>query len=265
MRFSIIHNHIFARYTTASKLLPLLVLCTTQHRVICGMEWRSHGKNNADLVFQLKKNQVLKSERVEQAMLKVDRGHYTDRNPYEDRPQGIGYAATISAPHMHVHALQHLEDQLQEGMTALDVGSGSGYLTACMSYMVGDTGRVIGIDHIDTLVDRSVTNMRKGNAELLDSGRVELVTGDGRQGYASVAPFDAIHVGAAAPTLPEELIRQLKPGGRMIIPVGPDGGSQALEQYDKHPDGHVTKTKLMGVIYVPLTDRERQWPSRDGL
>lgn len=73
-------------------------------------------------------------------MLAVDRGNYSKSNPYMDAPQGIGFGVTISAPHMHAHALELLKDQLTEGERALDVGSGSGYLTACMALMVGETG-----------------------------------------------------------------------------------------------------------------------------
>jgi protein-L-isoaspartate(D-aspartate) O-methyltransferase len=97
---------------------------------------------------------------------------------------------------------------------------------------------------------------------LLDSGRLKLISGDGRQGYAEEGPYDCIHVGAAAPTIPIELVNQLKIGGRLILPVGPPGGEQQLEQVDKLPNGEITRKPLFGVIYVPLTDRQTQWPSR---
>lgn len=72
------------------------------------------------------------------------------------------------------------------------------------------------------------------------------------------APYDAIHVGAAAHPIPDALIRQLKPGGRLFIPVGPTHGDQWLEQIDKNKDGNIVRQRLMGVRYVPLTDRAQQ-------
>ena len=176
-------------------------------------------------------------------MKAVDRKNYSQYNPYMDSPQSIGYGATISVPHMHAHALE-LMNQLVEGATYLDVGSGSGYLTACVVHMVGKTGRAVGIEHIKDLTDLSIKNIQKDNPDLLKSERILLITGDGRKGYREKAPYDAIHVGAAAPIVPEALGRR--------------GGSQYLEQHDKKHDGTVTVKRLMGVRYVPLTSKERQ-------
>ena len=98
------------------------------------MAWRSSGRTNTELVQRLHTNNIIQSKRVIQAMLDTDRGAYAPRDPYEDHPQSIGFGATISAPHMHAAALQYLESRLIPGAKVLDVGSGSGYLTACMAY-----------------------------------------------------------------------------------------------------------------------------------
>ncbi|GLH15847.1 Protein-L-isoaspartate(D-aspartate) O-methyltransferase [Gryllus bimaculatus] len=189
------------------------------------MAWRSHGKNNADMVRNLKANGIIRSSGVENVMLKVDRGKYAKYNPYMDAPQGIGYGVTISAPHMHAHALELLKDHLTEGEHALDVGSGSGYLTVCMALMVGESGRAVGIDHIPELVEWSRENVAKDQPSLLTSGRVKLIVGDGRKGYEADGPYNAIHVGAAAPNLPEaeravSAAKQNRESGRRAIACG---------------------------------------------
>jgi protein-L-isoaspartate(D-aspartate) O-methyltransferase len=155
---------------------------------------------------------------------------------------------------MHASACEHLLPALKPGSKVLDVGSGSGYLSAVLSHLVAPGGSVVGIDHIQPLVDLATKNMRKsedGKAMLAD-GRVKFVCGDGRKGWVEEAPFDVIHVGAAAGSWHDELLTQLKPGGRMFIPVG--NREQHVYLVEKDVEGKIKKEKLFGVLYVPLTD-----------
>eukprot|EP00271_Cylindrocystis_brebissonii_P019113 TRINITY_DN567_c0_g1_i1.p1 TRINITY_DN567_c0_g1~~TRINITY_DN567_c0_g1_i1.p1 ORF type:complete len:264 (-),score=49.82 TRINITY_DN567_c0_g1_i1:852-1643(-) len=228
--------------------------CLTRGR---SMSWRSHGVDNNDLVNTLHKNGILTSSRAMEAMKQIDRADYVvDRQgAYEDRPQPLGFSATISAPHMHGYCLSLLEEHLQPGMKVLDVGSGSGYLTAVMALMVGESGRAIGVEHIPELVERAKRSVQQGPAaHLMEKGQLSFHATDGRLGYPEEAPFDAIHVGAAAPDLPQKLVEQLKVGGRLVCPVGTY--SQELEIVDKRAGGAILRRSAMSVQYVPLTDRK---------
>jgi len=220
------------------------------------MAWACTAGTNSMLIDNLRRAGIIHSDRIVQAMKAVDRSDYASHYPYEDSPQSIGYGATISAPHMHGYALQYLEPYLQPNMKALDIGSGSGYLTACMAELVGPGGKVVGVEHISELVDLSKRNVAKNKSDFLEQGRVKFVVGDGRLGYAKDGPYDCIHVGAAAGKTPQELIDQLNAPGRLFIPVG--HFSQTIILIDKKEDGSVVKKELMGVMYVPLTDADKQ-------
>ncbi|KAJ9604139.1 hypothetical protein H2200_011662 [Cladophialophora chaetospira] len=232
------------------------------------MAWRCSGRTNAELIQNLYTRGLITSPLVRDAMSSVDRAHYCPSSPnaaYEDSPQPIGFGATISAPHMHASACESLLPFMPEGKGAkvLDIGSGSGYLTHVLANIVcgadgkGD-GKVVGIDHIKGLTDMARQNMQRSKEGrlLLETGKVELITGDGRKGYAEGGPYHAIHVGAAAKEMHQSLIEQLERPGRMFIPVeDEDGwGSQWIWVVDKDKDGKVSRKKDMGVRYVPLTD-----------
>ncbi|KFA70078.1 hypothetical protein S40285_03303 [Stachybotrys chlorohalonatus IBT 40285] len=196
--------------------------------------------------------------------------------PYEDSPQSIGHAATISAPHMHASAIEHVLPYLIPSSTSpaprvLDIGSGSGYLTHVMAELVGPRGLVVGLEHIPELRDLGESNMRKSaeGRTLLGSGLVQFRLGDGRLGLKEPArqgeeaggtAWDVIHVGASAKELHKELLDQLKAPGCIFIPVDDDaaGYSQTVWRVTKDDAGEVTRNKLFGVRYVPLTDAPKK-------
>ena len=214
-----------------------------------------------ELVSHLQRRGILKTERIIRVLLETDRKLYCTKQSsqaYEDSPLGINYGATISAPHMHAYCLEILKHKLQPGAKVLDVGSGSGYLTACMARLVSPTGKVVGIDHIQELVDFSINNILNDDPQMIHSKLVEMYVADGRHGFPLHAPYDCIHVGAATPTTPQLFIDQLKVGGMLVLPEGPEGGSQSLVSYEKMEGGKVVKNILFGVTYVPLTDRAHQ-------
>ncbi|XP_065321818.1 protein-L-isoaspartate(D-aspartate) O-methyltransferase-like isoform X2 [Gordionus sp. m RMFG-2023] len=223
-----------------------------------GMAWRSYGSNNTEFINSLWEHGVIKSERIKEIMLQIDRKDFIKNSPYVDSPQSISYGVTISAPHMHAAALELLKDHLKPGDKALDIGSGSGYLTACMGMMVSPNGKAVGVEHIPELVESSLENIKKHHAHLLSKDLVKIIEGDGRLGYKALSPYNAIHVGAASPDKPKSLLDQLAKGGRLICPVGSISFGQDLMQYDKGMDGEIKEAILMGVLYVPLTDKEKQ-------
>ncbi|QSZ31983.1 hypothetical protein DSL72_001552 [Monilinia vaccinii-corymbosi] len=252
------------------------------------MAWTCSGRTNAELISKMWNAKLIQSARVRDAMASVDRAHFTPSHhlAYEDSPQSIGYAATISAPHMHASALEYLLPYLEEGRRVLDVGSGSGYLTAVMGELVFPSsssssssscspsddlgeiegrrrGRVVGLEHISELRDLGERNMRKSEKgkRWLEEGKVEFVVGDGREGWIDSnggEGWDAIHVGAAAIEIHDALVEQLRCPGRMFIPVEhPRGLGQHIWVVDKDREGKISKEMLYGVRYVPLTDAPR--------
>ncbi|EEA19743.1 hypothetical protein TMatcc_009887 [Talaromyces marneffei ATCC 18224] len=239
------------------------------------MAWFCSGTTNTELIENLWGAGLIKDKRVKKAMLGVDRDHYAPSSPYSDSPQPIGYGATISAPHMHAHACEYLIDFLRPGSRVLDIGSGSGYLTHVIANLITDPsspptdadGHVIGIEHIQELVDLSRDNMNKSEdgRNFLSSGKVQFLCEDGRKGWPQGGPYDAIHVGAAAVELHATLVDQLQAPGRMFIPVESESREGGLRQVgmgtgqyiwvvDKKADGTVVKEKVFAVSYVPLTD-----------
>ena len=242
--------------------------------------WTCDGSSNTELIQHLHAAGIVKHQEVFQALAAVDRKNYIKdiKNAYIDAPQSIGKGQTISAPHMHAHALEEILPRLidvsknskdREGeMKILDVGCGSGYLTACFGRLIDVLGcchgKVFGIDVIPQLVELSTNNIMKQDKDLILSNKVTLARADGWNGLAEQAPYDAIHVGAAAESFPSNLMMQLKVNGTMILPVGPDGGVQTLYKVEKLRESHQYNVKdfriekILGVRYVPLV-KTKDW------
>ncbi len=186
-------------------------------------------------------------EKVAEAMRKVPRELFVPENlresTYQDRPLPIGEGQTISAPGVVAFMANVLE--VEKGMKVLDVGSGSGYVSAILSMLVGSEGKVVAMEVLPELVEQGKRNCRKLGRE-----NIEFVQGDATQGYEREAPYDRITVGAAAEKVPESLVRQMKDGGKMVIPVNA-GWGQDLLVVEKE-EGKVKERKVMDVIFVPL-------------
>ena len=164
---------------------------------------------------------------------------------YADRPLPIGYGQTISQP-LIVGLMTDLLDVDQDDVV-LEVGTGSAYQAAVLSPLAS---RVYSIEIVPELGETA----RERLAEL-DYANVETRVGDGYYGWPEAGPFDAIAVTAAASHIPPPLIDQLKPGGRMVIPVGSAFFNQQLMLVEKQTDGRITTRQLLPVRFVPLTGR----------
>jgi protein-L-isoaspartate(D-aspartate) O-methyltransferase len=162
---------------------------------------------------------------------------------YDNRPLPIGHGQTISQP--YIVALMTDLIQPQSGQTVLEIGTGSGYQAAVLAELVG---RVYSIEIIEPLARQAAERLKA-----LGYANVETRAGDGYQGWEEAALFDAIVVTAAASHVPPPLIRQLKPGGRMVIPVGAHFLAQYLLLVEKKADGAVTTRQILPVRFVPLT------------
>ncbi|KAL7138853.1 hypothetical protein ABFS83_09G010100 [Erythranthe nasuta] len=194
-----------------------------------------------DLLNYLIKNRQVQSGEVARVLHTLDRALFVPNGtpPYVDRHQPIGNGSSMFAPNQNALYLEFLHDNLKPGMHALDIGSGSGYLTACFGVMVGPTGRAVGVEKHPELVDFSVQNIEKSEAApLLRQGSLSIHLGDGTKGWAEFAPYDAIIVGWIVPEIYPALTEQLKPGGRLLVTVE-DGLSVNQLVVDKESDGNI--------------------------
>ena len=187
------------------------------------------------------------SARVMAAVAKVPRHRFVSATyrplAYANRPLPIGHGQTISQPYI-VALMTELLDAKPED-TVLEIGTGSGYQAAVLAELVH---QVYSIEIIEPVGNDAA-------ALLLQLGYKNIATriGDGYNGWPERAPFDGIIVTAAAPHVPPALVAQLKPGGRMIIPVGAEAEVQFLHVMVKQADGSISTRRSLPVRFVPLT------------
>jgi protein-L-isoaspartate(D-aspartate) O-methyltransferase len=193
----------------------------------------------------------IRDRRVLDAMSKVPRHEFVPetsrQDAYEDRPLPIGEGQTISQPYIVAAMLEHLALQpndLQPKDRVLEVGTGTGYVTALLSLLCAE---VYSVERHAQLAASAESTLRR-----LQYPNVKIRIGDGRQGWAEYAPFDAIVVSAATAEMPPALFAQLREGGRMMVPVGPSS-SQELRLICKI-NGQPSVKILEGCRFVPLVE-----------
>ena len=165
------------------------------------------------------------------------------KRAYKNRPLPIGHGQTISQPYMVAIMTDLLN--LDADDKVLEIGTGSGYQAAILAELVD---KVYSIEIVAPLGKDAGKRLMR-----LHYDNVEVRIGDGYYGWKEHAPFDAIIVTAAGSHIPPPLIKQLKPGGRMVVPVGSRFMTQELLLVEKNAEGDVTTRQLLPVIFVPLT------------
>ncbi len=186
------------------------------------------------------------SDRVMAAMERVPRHEFVKPGDqvaaYVNRPQAIGFGQTISQPYI-VALMTDILD-LTDSDRVLEIGTGSGYQAAVVAELAG---RVFSIESVAKLATSA--RERLGS---LGYGNVEIRTGDGFEGWPEEGPYDAIIVTAAPERIPGALIEQLRPGGRMAIPIGRVHETQTLIRITKDPQGETTEQAMLPVAFVPM-------------
>ncbi|KAI9915924.1 hypothetical protein PsorP6_008422 [Peronosclerospora sorghi] len=223
------------------------------------------GDSQTALVDSLvKTNVVTAGSRLEAALRCVDRADFVapafreSADRYANLPLKIGTVATISTPQQHALVLGQLERHLQPGMTAVDIGCGSGILVGVMVHLLGPSGFVTGVDIVPELVTFSRENLQRSLGKEVADRQTKILLSSGRKeiGIPFRVQYDCIHVGVAVETKAEAelFLDYLKPGGGLLIPIGAAGALQKLVKMTKSADGTVDSQDIMSVLCQPLLD-----------
>ncbi len=188
--------------------------------------------------------------RVMEAMRKVPRDEFVPPDmraaAFENGPLPIGYGQTISQPYIVALMTDMLAPEPEHRI--LEIGTGSGYQTAILSQLCSKVYSVEVVAELGAIAAELFKRLGYHN--------IEMRIGDGYQGWPEHAPYDGIIVTAAATHIPEALVEQLRPGGRMVIPVGLPYSHQELMRVRKDEQGKVHTESVLGVAFVPLVDGE---------
>lgn len=203
------------------------------------------------LITQMKMTRFLTSSAVESALREIPRHLFIPnelrRLAYVDTALPTKNGQTISQPSVVARMTELLD--VKEGQKILEVGTGSGWQSAILSHLVGKQGEVFSIDSNEKLIAFAKRNLRK-----VGRTNVHVVLGDGSVGLEPFAPYERIIVTAAAPDIPSSLVKQLRSGGRMVIPVGRN--IQELVVVRKDGDGNITVESEGVYRFVPLVGKE---------
>lgn len=208
------------------------------------------GKNNQqkleDLIIIMKKSGFLNDKKVELAIRKIPRNEFVPMSvkekAYENVPLSIMKNQTISQPSVVSRMTEWLD--IKEGQKILEVGTGSGWQTAILSYLVG-SGKVYSIERHSELVE-----FAKKNLDKLGIDNVKIILGDGNLGIPEESPFDRIIITAACKKVPEPLLEQLSEGGLLIAPIGEY--PQSLILLKKRSQEIIEVKNQPGYVFVPL-------------
>jgi len=205
-----------------------------------------------DLVYE----GYLKTDRIIEAFSKIRRADFVPDDlasaSEANVPLPIGHGQTISQPLTVAFMLEKLAPH--PGDRVLDVGAGSGWTTALLSHIVGEKGKVVGIERNKDLCEFGMNNISKYH--LIEGGRAKIICADGSKGYVNEAPYQRILVSASAKELPKDLKKQLAVGGRLVIPI-----KDSIWMFEKKSDKIFHEEEYPGFIFVPLVSRHMIHPN----